>query len=80
MFETTTEFRLWIGSQDFANRLILSAKMKKVEKSASKNKHPIKLRFLIWKLQSSNPEKKVIPENQEFGSCPLKNLDKIKEN
>ena len=47
--------------------------MKKVEKSASKNKHPIKLRFLIWRLQSANPEKKVIPENQGFGSCPLKN-------
>ena len=46
-------------------------KWKKVEKSASKNKHPIKLRFLIWRLQSANPEKKVIPENQEFGSCPF---------
>ena len=46
-------------------------KWKKVEKSASKNKHPIKLRFLIWTLQSANPEKKVIPENQGFGSCPL---------
>ena len=46
-------------------------KWKKVEKSASKNKHPIKLRFLIWRLQSANPEKKVIPENQGFGSCPL---------
>ena len=46
-------------------------KWKKVEKSASKNKHPIKLRFLIWRLQSVNPEKKVIPENQGFGSCPL---------
>ena len=46
-------------------------KWKKVEKSASKNKHPIKLRFLIWRLQSANPEKKVIPENQRFGSCPL---------
>ena len=33
-------------------------KWKKVEKSASKNKHPIKLRFLIWRLQSVNPEKK----------------------
>ena len=44
---------------------------KKVEKSASKNKHPIKLHFLIWRLQSANPEKKVIPENQGFGSCPL---------
>ena len=44
---------------------------KKVEKSASKNKHPIKLRFFIWRLQSANPEKKVIPENQGFGSCPL---------
>ena len=39
-------------------------KWKKVEKSASKNKHPIKLRFLIWRLQSANSEKKVIPENQ----------------
>ena len=46
-------------------------KWKKVEKSASKNKHPIKLRFLIWRLQGANPEKKVIPENQRFGSCPL---------
>ena len=46
-------------------------KWKKVEKSASKNKHPIKLHFLIWRLQSANPEKKVIPENQGFGSCPL---------
>ena len=46
-------------------------KWKKVEKSASKNKHPIKLRFLIWRLQSANPEKKVIPENQRFGSCPF---------
>ena len=46
-------------------------KWKKVEKSASKNKHPIKLRFLIWRLQSANPEKKVIPENQGFGSYPL---------
>ena len=46
-------------------------KWKKVEKSASKNKHPIKLRFLIWRLQSANPEKKVIPENQGFGSCCL---------
>ena len=44
---------------------------KKVENSASKNKHPIKLRFLIWRLQSANPEKKVIPENQGFGSCPF---------
>jgi len=44
---------------------------KKVEKSASKNKHPIKLRFLIWRLQGANPEKKVIPENQGFGSCPF---------
>ena len=43
----------------------------KVEKSTSKNKHPIKLRFFIWRLQSANPEKKVIPENQEFGLCPL---------
>ena len=46
-------------------------KWKKVKKSASKNKHPIKLRFLIWRLQSANPEKKVIPENQGFGSCPF---------
>ena len=46
-------------------------KWKKVEKSASKNKHPIKLRFLTWRLQSANPEKKVIPENQGFGSCPF---------
>ena len=46
-------------------------KWKKVEKSASKNKHPIKLRFLIWRLQSANPEKKLIPENQGFGSCPF---------
>ncbi len=45
---------------------------KKFEKSASKNKHPIKLCFLIWRLQSANPEKKVIPENQGFGSCSLK--------
>ena len=45
--------------------------MKKVEKSASKNKHPIKLHFLIWRLQSANPEEKVITENQIFGSCPL---------
>ena len=44
-------------------------KWKKVKKSASKNKHPIKLRFLIWRLQGANPEKKVIPENQGFGSC-----------
>ena len=44
---------------------------KKVEKSASKNKHPIKLRFLICRLQSANPEKKAILENQGFGSCPL---------
>ena len=44
-------------------------KWKKVEKSASKNKHPIKLRFFIWRLQSANLEKKVIPENQGFGSC-----------
>ena len=48
--------------------------MKKVEKSASKNKHPIKLRFLIWRLQSANPEKKVIPENQGFGSCPFDDI------
>ena len=33
-------------------------KWKKVKKSASKNKHPIKLCFLIWRLQSANPEKK----------------------
>ena len=72
--ERATEFRFWIGSQDFANRLILSAKLKKVEKSASKNKHPIRLRFLIWRLQSANPEKKVIPENQGFGSCPFVNF------
>ena len=52
-------------------------KWKKVEKSASKNKHPIKLRFLIWRLQSANPEKKVIPENQGFGSCPLQQFAKI---
>ena len=59
--------------------------MKKVEKSASKNKNPIKLRFLIWRLQGANPEKKVIPENQGFGSCPFeiskskfpKNVEKI---
>ena len=50
---------------------------KKVEKSASKNKHPIKLRFLICRLQSANPEKKVIPENQGFGSCPLAKLWKM---
>ena len=50
-------------------------KWKKVEKSASKNKHPIKLRFLIWRLQSANPEKKVIPENQRFGSCPFESLN-----
>ena len=49
-------------------------KWKKVEKSASKNKHPIKLRFLTWRLQSANPEKKVIPENQGFGSCPLNEI------
>ena len=36
----------------------------------SKNKHPIKLRFLIWKLQGANPEKKLIPENPGFGSYP----------
>ena len=28
------------------------------EKPASKNKHPIKIRFSIWSLQSDNPEKK----------------------
>ena len=44
--------------------------MKKFKKSGSKNKHPIKLRFLIWRLQGANREKKVIPENQGFGSCP----------
>ena len=48
-----------------------SGRVKKFEKLASKNKHPIKLRFLIWRLQSANPEKKVIPENQGFGSCPF---------
>eukprot|EP00493_Phyllostaurus_siculus_P000578 UN00580 len=42
----------------FANGLLLSTKMQKSRKSASKNKHPIKLRFLIWRLQSANPEKK----------------------
>ena len=52
-------------------------KWKKVEKSASKNKHPIKLRFLIWRLQSANPEKKVIPENQGFGSCPFEDFWKL---
>ena len=42
----------------------------------SKNQHqkiniPSSSVFLIWRLQSANPEKKVIPENQGFGSCPL---------
>eukprot|EP00493_Phyllostaurus_siculus_P021645 UN21973 len=46
--------------------------MKKSRKISIKNKHPIKLRFLIWRLQSANPEKKVIPENHGFGSCPLR--------
>ena len=46
-------------------------KWKIFEKSASKNKHPIKLRFSNWSLQSANPEKKVIPEKHEFGSYPL---------
>ena len=46
-------------------------KWKIFEKSASKNKHPIKLRFSNWSLQSDNPEKKVIPEKHEFGSYPL---------
>ena len=36
-----------------------------------KNKHPIKLRFSNWSLQSDNPEKKVIPEKHAFGSYPL---------
>ena len=44
---------------------------KKLKKSASKNKHPIKLHFFIWALQSAKPDKKVIPENQGFRSCPL---------
>ena len=47
-------------------------KWKKVKKSASKNKHPIKLRFFTWRLESVNPEKKVILENQVFRSCPFK--------
>ena len=46
-------------------------KWKFIEKSASKNKHPIKFRFSNWSLQSDNPEKKVIPEKYEFGSYPL---------
>ena len=54
-------------------------KWKKVEKSASKNKHPIKLRFLIWRLQIANSEKKVIPENQRFGSCPFRVFQVLKK-
>ena len=46
-------------------------KWKKVKKSASKNKHPIKLRFSNWSLQNDNPEKKVIPDKHGFGSCPF---------
>ena len=46
--------------------------MKKDQKSASKKKHPTKLSYLIWRIQSGHPEKKVIPENQGFGSCPVK--------
>ena len=36
--------------------------MKRVEKTASKNKYPTKLRFLVWRLQSVNPKKEVISE------------------
>ena len=36
--ETTTEFKFWIRSQNFANRLILSAKMKKVKKVRTQRK------------------------------------------
>ena len=45
-------------------------KWKIFEKSASKNKHPINLRFSNWSLQSDNPKKKLIPEKHEFGSYP----------
>ena len=60
-YTSASEFRFWIEGQNLADRLILSAKLKIFEKSASKNKHPIKLRFSNWRLQSDNPEKKVIP-------------------
>ena len=49
-------------------------KWKKVEKSASKNKHSIRHCFFIWILQSVIPEKKLIPENQGSGSCSFSNL------
>ena len=51
--QAATEFRFWIGVQNFADRMILSAKMKKSQKVSIKNKHPIKLRFLIWRLQGA---------------------------
>ena len=57
--QAATEFRFWIGAQNFADRLILSAKMKKVKKSASKNKHPIKINlFRGLETQSTNSKKR----------------------
>ena len=70
-YTSASEFRFCIGGKNPADRLILSAKMKIFEKSASKNKHPIKLRFSDWRLQNDNSEKKVIPEKHAFGSYPF---------
>ena len=78
-YTSASEFRFWIGGQNLADQLILSAKIKKIEKSASKNKNPIKLLFLNWNFQSESPEKKVIPEKHEFGSCPFGILKKVEK-
>ena len=48
---------------------------KKVEKSASKNKHPIKLRFFIWRLQSANPKNIII--QVKISQNHTSNLDKV---
>ena len=79
-YTSASEFRFWIEGQNLVDRLILLVKMKKKsEKSASKNKHPIKFRFSNWSLQSDNPEKKVIPEKHAFGSYPFKNFSKFQK-
>ena len=49
-YTSACEFRFWIGCQNLANRLIISAKMKNFRKISIKNKHPIKIRFWILRL------------------------------
>ena len=44
---------------------------KKIQKKKDKNKHH-QASSMIWILQSANPKKQVIPENQLFGSFYFK--------